>query len=162
MLGEEVSESGTARYVDSSVERLQVSRRGPHRGRHVVTCNGVPVPLQTTSSPGTGVAGVRYRRGRPVGAAPDDRCPRPLVFDVVDRWSSKSVGGCTYHVSHPGGRYYDTFPVNANEAEARRCSRFFKHGHTPGVVDIAELDRIAATLPFEYSRTLDLRHHAPA
>jgi uncharacterized protein (DUF2126 family) len=83
------------------------------------------------------------------------------VFDLIDRWSSKSVGGCTYEISHPGGRSYDTFPVNSAEAEARRYSRFFKHGHTPGHVDVAELDRFAAAVPREYSRTLDLRRFAP-
>jgi uncharacterized protein (DUF2126 family)/transglutaminase-like putative cysteine protease len=160
VLGEEVSGSGTARYVDSSVERLQVLVEGFNEARHILTCNGIPVPLHTTSTPGTGVAGIRFKAWAPWSALhPTIDAHGPLVFDLVDRWSSKSVGGCTYEVSHPGGRSYDTFPVNAAEAEARRCSRFFKHGHTPGAADVPELDRLAATVPREYARTLDLRRH---
>ena len=161
VLGEEVSGSGTARYVDSSVERLQVLVEGFNEARHILTCNGIPVPLHTTSTPGTGVAGIRFKAWAPWSALhPTIDAHGPLVFDLVDRWSSKSIGGCAYEVSHPGGRSYDTFPVNAAEAEARRCSRFFKHGHTPGTADVAELDRLAATVQREYARTLDLRRHA--
>jgi uncharacterized protein (DUF2126 family)/transglutaminase-like putative cysteine protease len=160
VLGEEVSGSGTARYVDSSVERLQVLVDGFNEARHILTCNGIPVPLQTTSTPGTGVAGIRFKAWAPWSALhPTIDAHGPLVFDLVDRWSSKSVGGCTYEVSHRGGRSYDTFPVNAAEAEARRCSRFFKHGHTPGTADVPELDRLVATVQREYARTLDLRRH---
>jgi uncharacterized protein (DUF2126 family)/transglutaminase-like putative cysteine protease len=160
VLGEEVSGSGTARYVDSSVERLQVLVEGFNEARHIVTCNGIPVPLHTTSTPGTGVAGIRFKAWAPWSALhPTIDAHGPLVFDLVDRWSSKSIGGCTYEVSHPGGRSYDTFPVNAAEAEARRCSRFFKHGHTPGAADVAELDRLAAIVQREYARTLDLRRY---
>ncbi len=160
VLGEEVSGSGTARYVDSSVERLQVLVEGFNEARHILTCNGIPVPLHTTSTPGTGVAGIRFKAWAPWSALhPTIDAHGPLVFDLIDRWSSKSVGGCTYEVSHPGGRSYDTFPVNAAEAEARRCSRFFKHGHTPGAADVAELDRLTATVQREYARTLDLRRH---
>jgi uncharacterized protein (DUF2126 family)/transglutaminase-like putative cysteine protease len=163
VLGEEVAGSGTARYVDSSVERLQVLVEGFNEARHILTCNGIPVPLQTTSTPGTGVAGVRFKAWAPWSALhPTIDAHGPLVFDLIDRWSSKSVGGCTYEVAHPGGRSYDTFPVNAAEAEARRCSRFFKHGHTPGAADVAELDRLAATVHREYARTLDLRRHTPS
>ena len=86
----------------------------------------------------------------------------PLVFDLIDRWSAKSIGGCTYEISHPGGRSYDTFPVNAAEAEARRHSRFSTRGHTAGTIDVAELDRIAASVPREYARTLDLRRFPQA
>ncbi|MFT4866879.1 MAG: hypothetical protein ACI8RE_003080, partial [Ilumatobacter sp.] len=160
VLGEEVSGSGTARYVDSSVERMQVLVEGFNEARHILTCNGIPVPLHTASTPGTGVAGIRFKAWAPWSALhPTIDAHGPLVFDLIDRWNSKSVGGCTYEVSHPGGRSYDTFPVNAAEAEARRCSRFFKHGHTPGAADVAELDRLAATVQREYARTLDLRRH---
>ncbi len=160
VLGEEVAGSGTARYVDSSVERLQVLVEGFNEARHIVTCNGIPVPLQPTETAGTGVAGIRFKAWAPWSALhPTIDVHGPLVFDLIDRWSGRSVGGCTYHVSHPGGRAYDTFPVNASEAEARRASRFFRHGHTPGTVDIAALDSIAAATEREYRRTLDLRRH---
>ncbi len=162
VLGEEVAGSGSARYVDSSVERLQVLVEGFNEARHIVTCNNVPVPLHTTGTPGTGLAGVRFKAWAPWSALhPTIDAHGPLVFDLIDRWNSRSIGGCTYEVSHPGGRSYDTFPVNAAEAEARRCSRFFKHGHTPGRVDVAELDELAAAMQREYPHTLDLRRHAP-
>jgi uncharacterized protein (DUF2126 family) len=160
VLGEEVSGSGTARYVDSSVERLQLRVDGHEAHRHVVTCNGVPVPLQPTDQSGTSVAGIRFKAWAPWSALhPTIDAQGPLVFDVIDRWSGRSLGGCTYEVVHPGGRSYDTFPVNAAEAEARRASRFLTIGHTAGDVDVARLDEVAARLPREYPRTLDLRRH---
>jgi uncharacterized protein (DUF2126 family)/transglutaminase-like putative cysteine protease len=163
VLGEEVAGSGTARYVDSSVERLQVLVEGFNEARHIVTCNDVPVPLHPTSTPGTGVAGVRFKAWAPWSALhPTIEAHGSLVFDLIDRWNSRSFGGCRYEVSHPGGRAYDTFPINAAEAEARRRSRFFSHGHTPGRVDVAELDRLAAAVQREYPRTLDLRRHTPS
>jgi uncharacterized protein (DUF2126 family) len=161
VLGEEMSGGGTARYVDSSVERVQVRVDGYRPERHVVTCNGVPVPLQPTMSPGTSIAGVRFKAWSPWSSLhPTIDVHAPLVFDVIDRWSERSLGGCTYHVSHPGGRAYDTFPVNAAEAMSRRGNRFARQGHEPGHVDLAELDSIAAKLPREYPRTLDLRRYA--
>ncbi len=162
VLGEEVTGTGTARYVDSSVERLQVRASGLNPARHIVTCNGVPLPLQPTGAPGEGIAGVRFKAWAPWSALhPTIDAHGPLTFDLIDRWAGRSLGGGTYHVSHPGGRSYDTFPVNAAEAEARRMSRFFGHGHTSGPVDIAALDALAATRSGEYPRTLDLRRFAP-
>jgi uncharacterized protein (DUF2126 family) len=156
VLGEEVAANGPARYVDSSMERLQVLVTGITSSRHLVTCNGVPIPLRPTGTPGEAVAGVRYRAWQPFSALhPTIAIHAPLVFDLVDTWNSQSLGGCTYHVTHPGGRGYDDFPVNAGAAAARRASRFSPLGHTPGPIEIS------APLPLlgddEYPHTLDLR-----
>jgi uncharacterized protein (DUF2126 family)/transglutaminase-like putative cysteine protease len=153
VLGEEVSGGGTSRYVDSSVERMQLRVRGLTDGRHIVTCNGRPLPLQPTGNAGEYVAGVRFRAWNPWSALhPTIGVQAPLIFDLVDTWSHKAIGGCTYHVSHPGGRNYDTFPVNANEAEARRFARFWNHGHKPGKLTIAQEERNP-----RFPMTLDLR-----
>jgi uncharacterized protein (DUF2126 family)/transglutaminase-like putative cysteine protease len=163
VLGEEATGSGTARYVDSSVERLQVLVRGVDPHRHLVTCQGVPVPLTSTGTPGEYYAGVRYRAWQPWSALhPTIEVHSPLRFDVVDAHAQVSLGGCTYHVVHPGGRSYDHPPVNAAEAEARRASRFEPFGHTPGRIDVAAArERAARASAPEYPRTLDLRR-APA
>jgi uncharacterized protein (DUF2126 family)/transglutaminase-like putative cysteine protease len=153
VLGEEMSGGGTSRYVDSSVERMQLRVRGLTDGRHIVTCNGRPLPLQPTGTAGEFVAGVRFRAWSPWSALhPTIGVQAPLTFDLVDTWSNKAIGGCTYHVSHPGGRNYDTFPINANEAEARRFARFWNHGHKPGKLKIEQETR-NPRFPF----TLDLR-----
>ena len=153
VMGEEGSSSGTVRYVDSSVERIEVKVTGLINPRHVVTCNGVPVPLQPTGRVGEYVCGVRYRAWLPPTALhPSIGTDVPLTFDLVDRWMNRSLGGCQYHVAHPGGLSYATFPVNAFEAESRRLARFFTIGHTPGRMDVGQ-----PTRSLEFPFTLDLR-----
>lgn len=133
VLGEEVSQAGTARYVDSSVERLQVKLKGLIPERYCLTCNGHPVYLNKTGTHGEYVAGIRYRAWQPPSALhPTIGVHTPLVFDLIDTWNAKSIGGCSYHVTHPGGRNYVTYPVNAYEAEARRVNRYWQGCHSPG------------------------------
>jgi uncharacterized protein (DUF2126 family) len=135
VLGEEMSSQGTARFVDSSVERVQIKASGLTGSRYVVACNGRRVPLRNTGTHGEYVAGVRFRAWNPPSALhPTIGIHAPLVFDIIDTWNGRAIGGCTYHVAHPGGRHYDVFPVNAYEAEARRISRFRGDGHTPGTL----------------------------
>ncbi|MDX2250132.1 MAG: transglutaminase family protein [Bacteroidia bacterium] len=132
VLGEEMSNTGTARFVDSSVERVEVMLEGIAIERYQLLCNQTIVPLTFTGTRGKYVAGIRYKAWNPPSALhPTLGVDVPLVFDIYDTWNQRSVGGCTYHVSHPGGRSYDTFPVNSYEAESRRGNRFWEQNHTP-------------------------------
>ena len=175
VLGEEMTNVGTARFVDSSVERLQVKVSGLTDSRYVLVCNGRRVPLHNTGVHGEYVAGVRFRAWQPPSALhPTIGIHSPLVFDLIDTWSGRSIGGCTYFVEHPGGRNSDIYPVNAYEAESRRISRFWGFGHTPDVIkpppELGEISRFYPeghpTGPMEpppeetnkdYPYTLDLR-----
>ena len=153
VLGEEPAAGGTARYVDSSVERLQVHVRGLVSERLTVSCNGYRLPLQPTGVPGEFVCGVRYRAWQPPQCLhPTIPVHTPLVFDLVDLELARSIGGCTYHVGHPGGRNYETFAVNSNEAESRRRARFLDYGNTTGTMTISQ-----ANINPEFPATLDLR-----
>ncbi|MBU3821500.1 transglutaminase family protein [Flavobacteriaceae bacterium XHP0103] len=176
VLGEEVTGSGTARYVDSSVERLQVKVSNFNNERYVLTCNGIKVELKGTPVKEEFVAGVRYKAWNPYSALhPTVGVDTPLVFDIVDTWNKRSIGGCTYYVSHPGGRTYETYPVNSYEAESRRINRFWEFGHSQGEIENISQDSEGSNtsviqkpsektfkykvLPtnFEFPNTLDLR-----
>ncbi len=153
VMGEEGSGGGTVRYVDASVERLQVKVTGLAPSRYLVSCNGYAVPLQATGGVGEFVGAVRYRAWQPASALhPTIGVHSPLTFDLFDTWMNRSMGGCQYHVVHPGGRSHEKFPVNSFEAESRRLSRFYRMGHTPGT-KAAVIPPVEREFPF----TLDLR-----
>ena len=181
VLGEEMSSSGTARFVDSSIERIELKATGLTGERYAILCNGMRIPMANTGTKGEFVASLRYRAWQPPSALhPNLGVDTPLVFDIFDLWVGKSVAGCTYHVFHPGGRAYDSFPVNSFEAEGRRVSRFYNENHTQGVytpkeisTDIkryilekeVEIDQKIALTPTiiepdpEYPHTFDLRKY---
>lgn len=156
VMGEESGGGGTSRAVDATVERLELTATGLVPGRHQVTCNQRALPLNPTSQEGQYVAGIRFKAWQqPSSLHPQMKPHAPLVFDIIDTINEKSLGGMTYHVSHPGGRSFETYPVNENEAEGRRLARFAAMGHSQGRVEAVPEDR-NAHFPF----TLDLRFQA--
>ncbi|WP_284179690.1 transglutaminase family protein [Rhabdaerophilum sp. SD176] len=153
VLGESGTPGGTVRFVDSSIERLQVKLQTGDPARYHVACNRRLVPLTRIGSSGIGIGGVRFKAWKPPnGLHPVLPLDVPLTFDVFDTHSGRALGGCVYHVAHPGGRSYETFPVNSNEAQARRLARFEPYGHSAGSYVPAR------TQPHpEFPMTLDLR-----
>ena len=156
VMGEESSAGGTARYVDSSLERIEVRVTGLNESRYVVTCNGQALPMQNTGTVGEFVAAVRYKAWNPPSSLhPTIGVHAPLTFDIVDTWMKRSLGGCQYFVAHPGGRNYDTFPVNSYEAESRRLARFAAMGHTPGTLRVPPATiHVAGSKEFPFTKDL--------
>ena len=166
VMGEEGAPGGTSRSVDSSLERIEVYVRNFNPSRYVITVNGHALPLQPTGVAAEFVAGVRYIAWKPYSALhPTIGLHVPLIFDVIDTWAHRAIGGCQYHVSHPGGLSYESFPVNANEAESRRLNRFVPMGHTPGEqasISAAQQTPAAPVGSPEFPYTLDLRRFGGA
>jgi uncharacterized protein (DUF2126 family) len=156
VMGEEGAPGGTARYVDSSLERMEVHVKGLNESRYVITCNGQALPMQSTGTVGEYVAGVRFKAWNPPSSLhPTIGVHAPLTFDIVDTWMKRSLGGCQYHVAHPGGLSYESFPVNSFEAESRRLTRFTAAGHTPGVMHVPPATiNVAASKEFPFTRDL--------
>ena len=159
VMGEESTSGGTARYVDSSLERLEVQVSGFNPSRYTLTCNGQALALQPTGTTAEFVGGVRYKAWNPPSSLhPSIGVHAPLQFDVLDSWSGRSVGGCTYFVAHPGGRNYGSYPVNAYEAESRRLARF-ANAHTP-VSAQGQVPTVQVVGSREFPFTLDLRRQS--
>jgi hypothetical protein len=159
---------------------LQVKISGIIPERHILLCKGCRIPLRSTGTKGEYVAGIRYKAWNPPSALhPNIGVDAPMVFDIVDTWNDRIIGGCTYFVTHPGGRSFDTYPVNSYEAESRKISRFWDFGHTPSssieqtapIFDTPTVSRFVAQTKSElkpdtpielinpeYPNTLDLRH----
>lgn len=153
VMGEEPVGGGVSRSVDTTVERVELSVQGLTEGRYQITCNGRAVPLQKTGDEANRVSGIRFKAwAQPSSLHPQMKVHAPLVFDVVDLLNETSIGGFTYHVAHPGGRSFETYPVNENEAEGRRMARFETLGHTPGKVCAAPEEHNA-----HFPYTLDMR-----
>ena len=156
VMGEEGAPGGTARYVDSSLERMEVHVSGMNESRYVVTCNGQALPMQSTGTVGEYVAAVRYKAWNPPSSLhPSIGVHAPLTLDIVDTWMKRSLGGCQYFVAHPGGLSYESFPVNSFEAESRRMSRFTPMGHTPGVMVVPPATiNVPGSKEFPFTRDL--------
>ena len=156
VMGEEGAPGGTARYVDSSLERMEVHVKGMNESRYVITCNGRALPMQSTGTVGEYVAGVRFKAWNPPSSLhPTIGVHAPLTFDIVDTWMKRSLGGCQYHVAHPGGLSYESFPVNSFEAESRRLTRFTSMGHTPGVMNVPPATiNVPGSKEFPFTRDL--------
>ncbi len=153
VLGEEATGTGTSRYVDSSIERMQVKVNGYVDERYSITCNGRTLPFHPTDVRGQYVAGVRYRAWQPPSCLhPTIPVDGPLTFDLYDNWLGRSVDGCRYHVGHPGGLNPSTLPVNSYEAESRRAARFTRVAHNGVAMKPRE-----GTINRDFPMTLDLR-----
>lgn len=155
VLGEEATATGTARYVDSSMERLEIRAYGLDEERYVVAVNGFTLPMRRAAGRDLRVGGVRFRAWCPPHALhPHLGIHHPLRIDVVDTWAKRGVVGGAYHVWHPEGRAFDAPPLTRVEAAARRAQRFTLEGPAPWPLRA----RPAEPHP-EQPYTLDLRRH---